>query len=559
MPRIHSLKIKNYRSIECFEQIFINQNFVCLIGRGDSGKTTILNAIASVLSPQWNLTFNDTDFYNCDIDTNIVIEVSLVDIPEDLLSESKYGLHKRLLVDGDIEDDILEDEDQVGLDLLTIRLTVNQDLEPLWVVTNERDQDDKVIRAGDRAKFNVFLVSDYLDRHFSWGKGTPLYSLLKKEELGGEADKLLAKVNREVKESIQDDAFDTFSSTINNLAGSASDLGLSIEEIKAFVDFKNSIVTEGSITIHSQDLPFRLKGKGTKRLLSIAIQLELAKKGGIILIDEIEQGLEPDRVKHLVDILRASSGSGQTFITTHSSNVIQELSCNELFLKKKDGDYLIPFNNTFQGCLRNNPNAFFAKRVIVCEGATEVGICRSLNRHRVKDLGGNNFQVDGISIVDGNGSAFIDYCKKFNEAGFDVCAFCDSDIDGKKGINAQKDDIKKLGIKVVDCETGLAIEEQIFKDLPKKKLKKLIEYISIEKSKEESILSVTGEASIDVIFAEGFSKKRTLLGSKSKEKGWLKRIDHGGVIGDIWFSSLEEISGKKIEEEYLALNKWMDG
>lgn len=41
---------------------------------------------------------------------------------------------------------------------------------------------------------------------------------------------------------------------------------------------------------------------GITDFMSIAIQLDLIKyKGGIILIDEIEQGLEPDRVKFLVN------------------------------------------------------------------------------------------------------------------------------------------------------------------------------------------------------------------------------------------------------------------
>ena len=71
-----------------------------------------------------------------------------------------------------------------------------------------------------------------------------------------------------------------------------------------------------------------MRGKGTKRLLSIAIQLELAKRGGIILIDELEQGLEPDRAKFLAKCLK-DRGEGQVFITTHSSNVIVELDFDE--------------------------------------------------------------------------------------------------------------------------------------------------------------------------------------------------------------------------------------
>ena len=61
MPRIYSLKINNYRSIKTFEEVFGDINCVCIVGRGDSGKTTILEAIKAVLSPAWNLSFSDME------------------------------------------------------------------------------------------------------------------------------------------------------------------------------------------------------------------------------------------------------------------------------------------------------------------------------------------------------------------------------------------------------------------------------------------------------------------------------------------------------------------
>ena len=36
--------------------------FVCLLGPGDSTKTTILDAIELVLAPRWSVQFDDSDF-----------------------------------------------------------------------------------------------------------------------------------------------------------------------------------------------------------------------------------------------------------------------------------------------------------------------------------------------------------------------------------------------------------------------------------------------------------------------------------------------------------------
>ncbi len=45
MARIFELEIKNYRGIKQFSERF-DKDIICLIGWGDTGKTTILEAIS---------------------------------------------------------------------------------------------------------------------------------------------------------------------------------------------------------------------------------------------------------------------------------------------------------------------------------------------------------------------------------------------------------------------------------------------------------------------------------------------------------------------------------
>lgn len=555
MAKIHTLKIKNFRCLKKFKQVFKDSDLVCLIGRGDSGKTTILNAISAVLSPNWDYNFYDTDFYNGNIANPIIIEVTLYDLPTELLSDSKFGLYKQLInKDSEIVDDILSEDLEGSQDALTIKLIVNSDLEPRWYVVNDREQQEEIeIKASDRAKLNVFIVSDYLDRHFSWSKGTPLYSLLKQMEVNIETDKIITEANRKAKNSIKEsDSFSSFNQIIENIKLAASKLGLSSGDLEAFIDFKNTLIKEGSITLHNGNIPFRLKGKGTKRLLSIAIQLELAKQGGIILIDELEQGLEPDRAKFLAKYLK-DKNKGQVFITTHSSNILVELDAKHLFLKNIDSKKLYSFKEDFQGCIRNNPEAFFAKKVIVCEGATEVGICRALNNYRIQN-GKDNLTLLGVAYVDGNGDNFINYCVKLKKAGFDICAFCDSD---KSEINDEKENLRHKEIFIVDCEKNKSIEQQLFSELPWSKVQRLVKYAIREKS-EQSILDVTEKESIDELIGEDNDETRILLGVKSKTKGWYKRIDHGEVIGRLWFEALSDLEGTTLKLEYDNLTSWIN-
>ena len=61
MSHISKLRIKHYRGIKELSQDFGNEKFIVLIGRGDSGKSTILSAINAALSPSWNLSFSGVD------------------------------------------------------------------------------------------------------------------------------------------------------------------------------------------------------------------------------------------------------------------------------------------------------------------------------------------------------------------------------------------------------------------------------------------------------------------------------------------------------------------
>jgi len=567
MAKIHTLKISNFKGIQKFEQVFGRTDFICLIGRGDSGKTTLLDAISAVLSPSWNLTFYDSDFFNGNIEEPIEIEASLYDLPSKLLSDTKYGLYKRFLNKKDeIIDDVLDEDLNDEVDILTVKLSVNRDLEPKWHVCNDR-KGEVEINSSDRASFNVFLVSDYIDRHFSWNKGNPLYSLLRQEDTNSEKVNVIIEAIREAKVKVDDNEFKNLENVVNKIKTAASNLGVEIPKTTTTIDFKDISIKDGKLCLHEDKIPFRLKGKGSKRLISIAIQMELAKSGGIILIDETEQGLEPDRAKHLVRTLK-SQKIGQVFITTHSRDVLVELQAENIFLMKKDNQNLIGFDESFKGCLRNNPEAFFAKRMIVCEGATEVGICRAIDDYRISK-GKSSFAVLGIGIVNGTGDRFINYCENFKEAGFNVCAFCDSD---KPKINEKKESLREKDIQIVDWEEGKEIEKQLFNDLPWEAVQKLIDYvisIKSEDSVKDLIKNQYGNSLPSDWYTIDNKEIRIAIGKAStlkkpnnigvmEDKGWFKRIDHGEFLGSTWCSNLDKLNDKTLGKQFEILSNWID-
>ena len=562
MARIHQLKINHFRGIEHFEQCFDDTNLIILIGRGDSGKSTILKAISLVLSPAWNNTFADTDFYNLDTTKPIEIEVSLRCVPDKLLSDAKYGLYKRLLVNGEIIDEISKSGEEPFAqeeDILTIKLVVDDTLQPKWYVDREQDIE---ISHRDRALLDMFMIADYADNHFSYNKLSPLYALLKKGlDAPDTIEKKLVAVVRQAYQSIASNiSFQEFEKVATEIKQEALNLGIEFDDLKTSLEYKGNAYTESNITLYDgQNRPLGMYGKGSKRLLSMAIQLALAKTGGIVLIDEIEQGLEPDRIRTIINKL-SQVAPGQVIITTHSRDVVVESKSETIYLMSKEANSLYQFESELQGLLRSQPEAFFARRVILCEGATEYGIIRALD-HYLQREGKLGLSARSIAVVDSKGGDnFYRYAIWLSTKGFDVITFNDDD---NKSILSSKEEAISAGVRMAICDAGNALEQQLFNDASWSIIIELV-YLAKDILSEEAIVScldgIQSISDLNSLIDERQLDIRQKLGTQSKKKGWYKNVTDGESLGELLFSNMENIEkDRTLYQELKMLLDWTDG
>ena len=170
--KIRQLKIQNFRGIQDLSWVLPDKSLFCLIGKGDSTKSTILEAIRFAFFPQWNLTLNDSDFYFGNAKQNIVIEIVIGEIPENFRALNHYGQFlagwNKLVLK-------LEDEPGDGLeDVLVVRFAVGEDLEPHWIVLNHQNEEGTLFKQNDRILANVSLIGNYSDRQLTWGRGSVL-------------------------------------------------------------------------------------------------------------------------------------------------------------------------------------------------------------------------------------------------------------------------------------------------------------------------------------------------------------------------------------------------
>lgn len=570
MAKINSISIKNFRGIKQLDHSFGQAKFICLVGRGDSCKSTILEAISYALYPNWNLSVNDSDFYNCDTASALEIEVTLSDLDEHLLRENKYGLYIRgLLPNGTVSLTPSNDSEPV----LTVALKVEKDLEPRWKVLSGRPHlEDAKFETSDRAALNVFLLSDYVDRHFTWAKGSPLYALLRQDGATADSSVLLDEV-RKLKAGIDGVGFSHLDAALNRVKDAAQKMGLDIDSANTSVDLRDLSIKDSKIILHDEAVPFRMKGKGSKRLISAAIQTELGA-GGVMLVDEIEQGLEPDRVKHLVRTFYCAQNE-QFFLTTHSQQVVEELEPENIFVVRNDaGNVTITQisegdGERFKSLYRTCPEALYADSVIMCEGKTEIGFCRAFDAFRV-GANQDSLASKGVVYSLGGGDGFNKKAMLLKkELGKRVAVFCDSDKDAEIG-KPTKEEMAALGIAIVDCPTGCNIERLISAELPWEALEDLCEYVRADKGAKDfkeyvkaSTGIVLGDAdsteSRDAFF-KACTFKKEKAGGKAEDRSWFKRIDHGEVLGEVCMrhkGSLDPAS--PLSGIIQNLDKWADG
>lgn len=553
MSHISKISIKNYRGIKELTHEFGDEKFIVLIGRGDSGKSTILSAINVALSPSWNLSFSDLDFYNQDISQPIEIELTIKELPPVLLKESKFGFY--------LQNDLNEDC-KPGKESIILKFSVDITLEPHWVLKArpETNIEDKAISGADRALFAANFIADYTDNQFAYNRQSPLYALTKASLTdGGAIEHVKADLIRTMASSIDKDKLNHLNTPLASLKQTAEMLGLNVNDLCAQVDIKENPYTGNSIALHDDKLPYRLHGKGSKRLMSIAIQAELTKQGGIVLVDELEQGLEPDRIVTLTRILKQTS-SGQVFITTHSLNVVLEAEYNNLFVVCRGSNSLNVIGKELDSFRRTNPQVFFAKKIICCEGKTEVGFIRAIDSW-IRKKHNTSLSAKGVVIVDSKGgNQMYTFARKLFDIGYKTCVFADDDKSEELTVEKHLTDEK--GIKLFLCDKGNCFEKQIINDLPWKFIANIVQCsqvnfpynnINLPDGFIERIMGANDERSQIEI------RNEIIVYSIQKKKEWFKHIPGGEFLGDVFIEAFDDMmDDTNLKKNVVSLLKWCD-
>jgi putative ATP-dependent endonuclease of OLD family len=170
----------------------------------------------------------------------------------------------------------------------------------------------------------------------------------------------------------------------------------------------------------------------------------------------------------------------QVFATTHSPVAVRELAAAQLHVVRSQpgGHIVIRVGDAVdvQGTIRVYPEAFLASSVIVCEGASEVGLLRGLDLYLTRNDLAPSLTARGVALVDAGGvTKLYGRVKAFVTLGYRTLALRDDDA---QPLAADEAAFVAGGGKVVAWRPGRALEDELFACLPPEAVTALIERAS---------------------------------------------------------------------------------
>jgi putative ATP-dependent endonuclease of the OLD family len=217
-----------------------------------------------------------------------------------------------------------------------LRLTVDENLEPEWTIVRPgTDDEGQPLSAGRRRALGLFRVDDRVDSHLRWGRGSALLRLTEPPA----AARAVTLARRQARQAVAKAPDSALHTTAKQVAEAARAIGSApYKTLQPGWDPTADTAT-GALVLQDGAIPLTAAGLGTRRLTSIAAQQTAAIRGDIVLIDEIEHGLEPHRLQHILYRVRQSTaaGQGQVIVTTHSPVAVQALQAADISVVRSVG------------------------------------------------------------------------------------------------------------------------------------------------------------------------------------------------------------------------------
>lgn len=453
-PIIYRLSIERFRCLKTFSWRPARGVNV-ILGGGDVGKTTILDAIALLLSPTNPATLSDTDYHARAVDLGFVIE-AIVSLPSEGGINNQTKPSWPWLWDGnDIKIPGIAGESESGAPVYRLRLRGTEDLELIYEIVQPDGTADS-LSVGLRRSVGLVRLSgdDRNDRDLRLVQGSSLDRLLSDKALRSRFATALAKSDVADQLGPEGKAALKALDSVFKAKNLPDDLDLAITGGQGL-----SISALIGLTANREgvQLPLASWGSGTRRFAALTIAEQNQGNAPITIVDEVERGLEPYRQRVLMANLLA--GASQVFLTTHSPAAISVAAEASLWYVDHCGRIGQLESAHVARQRKHDPECFLARLAIVAEGVTEFGFASTL----LEKTFGSVLQKYGVHITDGGGyESALCLLEALSAAGLRFGGFAD---DEEKHPTRWERLSQKLGSLLFRWRSG-CLEENIIGALP---------------------------------------------------------------------------------------------
>jgi hypothetical protein len=541
--RIRRLWIQNFRGIKSLDwKVPVNQRLIALVGAGDSGKSTILEAIHYLLGDRWFVSFSDVDFYSVNVDEAIVIRAAVIDVPPLLKKENAFGLW---LSGVDADGEVYQDPEDQYEPALLVELTVDAGLEPRWTVVRT-DGQAQFLSATQRRAFSTFKVDDRNDTQLRWSRASALGRMSAED---GSERQALAAASRAARGALADHENSSLAELASKVQDRANKIGGGcFRDIKPGLDTSRSSMGAG-LALYEDVIPLTSYGLGSRRLASFAVQQLGAGSRSVALVDEIENGLEPHRAVRLLNYLLSDDDYSQVIVTTHSPVVVEQARIENLAtVVTVNGAVTVTSlggaSEPLRRVRRSRPSSLLARRIVVAEGATEYGLLLELIDYwDIKRIsyGLSTAAGEGVAIQDSQGGSEVPLrAEALAAIGYGAAAFMDND---DRGCDAAVEMARAGGVVIVRWDHGLNLEGQICSDLDANSLTSLL-FLGVElRDGEETVLQdlnaidsahPVSSLKVDEWIASdslALEQARERVARAACKKKWFKNVEGGRALG----------------------------
>ncbi|MEQ9406061.1 MAG: AAA family ATPase [Cyclobacteriaceae bacterium] len=430
--KIYQLRVKNYKSFKDEQVLNLYGSRYALIGRNNSGKSSLINAIHLILGAKDPRYMNLDESYYFDTSQELLIEITLVtndlneiwDLPTTKKNKGIFaGKFNKDPMSAQITLTINHKLDGSIADKFLIRIAgfpVHQKVADL-----RNSLAKNVVALPNRSAKEDLTASKWTSF------GTLMKSILESSPRYEELQNHLEQINVLIEEMLNDEKTQILDS---------SQIITFIEDIKFQLTKENKpsellrnlelFVKENNKFFHISDT-----GTGTQSTIIIAI-LELAlkhkaTKSKLLCIEEPELFIHPQGVRFLSQLIDRiiTETECQVIVSSHSPIFISGLDPRSIIRIEKSNDgsliHQLPSNyndedNKIKRSLNSeNAEMFFSSNVVLVEGETEKILFSQLSENLKSDDGKdlnyfkNNCSVCSVGGKDNIGN-YIEILKKYN-------------------------------------------------------------------------------------------------------------------------------------------------